>query len=347
MFKIKACKVVFPDRLVGNAEVLDIVRGVNVSLEPPQLDRVLTKVAKFFEYSGIQSRRWLSALDSSLPLIVRAVESALRHADVPKDEVGMIIFAGIDRKLIEPGFSFYLGKKLGLANVQCFDVLEACNGWVRAVDIASNYFRGGYKRKILIVTAEFLCHEGELVHKSFQIDQPEDLAWSMASMTLGESATATLLEADPDGVWEGEIVAVPEYSDLCYSFLDAESLNLYRFENGPADVSGKFVSYAQNMNQVGFPIMCELMAKHKDRLLQAQLCLPHSHSVRCWEKIARTLEVRLPFYFLFPQYGNLATSSLPAALALAHEERAIKRGDRFSITTAAAGMSFAVFNSVL
>ncbi|MGE0173596.1 MAG: 3-oxoacyl-[acyl-carrier-protein] synthase III C-terminal domain-containing protein [Oligoflexales bacterium] len=346
MFKIKACEVAFPERIVSNTDVLDVIAKANGQLPQPTIEKLLSKISRFFDYSGIESRRWLEQGGSSFPLILNAVESALRAAGSEKDEIGMVIFAGIDRKVIEPGFSFLVAKMAGLKSLQCFDVLEACNGWVRAVDIAQNYFRGGFRKQILIVTAEFLCHEGALVQKSFTVSDVKDLDWSMASMTLGESATATILAYDSNGVWDGELVALPEYCDLCYCILDGNNFDMHGFSNDRPKIEGKFASYAQRMNTVGMPVMSELMANHVEHLSKAMICFPHAHSIKCWTRIAKTLALELPYYFIFRDYGNLATSSIPAALSLAFKEGAIVRGDRFSVTTAAAGMSFGVFHSI-
>jgi 3-oxoacyl-[acyl-carrier-protein] synthase III len=101
-----------------------------------------------------------------------------------------------------------------------------------------------------------------------------------------------------------------------------------------------FVSYGKELTKAGTATVLSLMDECPVPLSSLDWVFPHTHSKRFWEDIAQARNTTLPFYFIFPKYGNLVSGSTPAAIALAMQAGALQRGQRVAGWIAAAGMSF-------
>ena len=62
-----------------------------------------------------------------------------------------------------------------MENAECFDVIEACVGWLRAMHIARSFLLGENYRNMLILNAEAIVHEGEYGHETSMVAEERDL----------------------------------------------------------------------------------------------------------------------------------------------------------------------------
>jgi 3-oxoacyl-[acyl-carrier-protein] synthase III len=342
--RIRSVSARFPERRVSNAEIVEQLALQSCKSHRGPLDPTLDLASRLLKFSGIEQRRWLSAGEPFFPLVREAVAEALGRAGLDLQDIDLLIHAGVDRKVLEPGLSFMIAKALGMKTAQCFDILEACNSWVRAMDLAKAYLLGGNYRRIMIVTSEFTVHEGEWGQKSFELTSARDLEWSFASLTLGEGATATILDAVDEGDWQVDLRSLPEYADLCLCPLPYQNEESYLMEgiDFRAKGGGVFVSYASRLQEIGIPVMAEMFAAHREALQRAKIIFPHAHSKKCWIEVAKRAGFDVPYYFIYPEYGNLISSSIPAAMALAEAEGKLRKGDPFGVAVAAAGMTFGI-----
>src|SRR5690606_14008827 len=111
---------------------------------------------------------------------------ALAESGLSLGDIDLLIHASVDRRVVEPGQSFLIARALGARSLQCFDVLEACNSWVRAAHLAHGLLGTGEYEHVLIVTSEFSVHEGEWLFRNFAIESDEDLHWAFPAFTVGE-----------------------------------------------------------------------------------------------------------------------------------------------------------------
>jgi 3-oxoacyl-[acyl-carrier-protein] synthase III len=105
----------------------------------------------------------------------------------------------------------------------------------------------------------------------------------------------------------------------------------------------RFVSYGRRLHEAGLQVGLQMLAKYRELKGEVKIVLPHSQSRRGWVGAARALELEVPFYFVYPKYGNLITGSVPCALSLAVDERRVERGDKVFAVVTAAGLSLASY----
>ena len=341
-----ACEL--PKTVFTNNDVIQLVDEASRDGFQGDMDKTLRVIKGLLRKTGIKERRMLQADEKPFDYIHRCVHKALKDAELKIDDIDMVIHASVDRRVAEPGMSFFIANALGMHDAECFDVLEACSSWTRAAAIAQGYLNSGMAENVLIITAEFGLHDGEWGRKTYQITSDEDLEYCYASYTLGESTTATILTAGNES-WEFVNETANQFSELCVMPIDITrpETMLYGGVSMMGRGAQKFACSAIKMAEAGLDYGRRVfMDRYIDQLDKINMVIPHSHTYHGWKDQAERYNLNVPFYFIFPKTGNLITSSIPAALAMAVDDGSLKRGDRVAAWMAAAGLTFTSFDFV-
>ena len=91
------------------------------------------------ENVGIRERRLMADDEVTSDLAVHAAREALERAQVPPEDVDLIILATDTPDYVSPGTASVVQLKLGAVNAGTYDVNSACAAWVIGLDIASRY----------------------------------------------------------------------------------------------------------------------------------------------------------------------------------------------------------------
>jgi 3-oxoacyl-[acyl-carrier-protein] synthase III len=343
--KIQAVAAAFPQRVVSNDEILQIVEARSRDGFEGDLPKALQATKMFLEYTGAKNRRWVAPGENVFRYTEQAVMKAMHQANVDLSAVDLLIHCGVDRRVVEPGQSFFIAKALGMRDVECFDVLEACASWMRCMQLARMFIKSGRYKNVLVVTAEFAVHEGEWAHRNFCLSNMGDLEWAFPSYTVGESATATLLGAtDEEDCWKFDFVGMPQHAELCMCPIDdyADEVAVMNGTSLKGKGGKRFVSYGKQLREVGLEAMRGLLERSRDDITRTDIVFPHTQQRRSWVEDAQRMKVDMPFYFIYPEYGNIVSSSIPAAMALAEAEGRLTRGAEVGVLMAAAGMSLSL-----
>lgn len=335
----------FPEREVDNKEVLDLFRTRSESVFDGDLEGTLAQIAFYIEYSGARTRRWLSPGENFFVHTDRAIRQALDKASITKDEIDLLIYASVDRRVVEPGQAHFVAKAMGMDRAECFDVLDACNSWSRALFIADKMLKSGFYHRVMIVTNEFANHEGLWVHNGFSLKDQASMEWAFACGTLGEAATATVLTRHHDKTWAFNFMSDTRHADLCMCPVD--DWNEAEGKMNEASVAGqggrKFATFAKKMHPHFCSGLKAIAEAHPFDLAEADVVFPHSHAQRIWLDLAKELKKEIPFFFVYPTHGNLVSGSVPGAMALAESRGELRRGDRVTAWMCAAGLSFSMY----
>jgi 3-oxoacyl-[acyl-carrier-protein] synthase III len=330
-----------PSRVLTNEDVVALVREHSRPSLGAQLDHTLRKIDLLLKRSGARCRRWLADGERPLDLTVRSVRQALDRAGWGADDVDLLMYASIDRGFLEPANAYFVAASLGMRSVECFDVLDACNGWLRSAQIAQNAFAAGEHRRALIVNAEFPMLPGGAVYPAlFRLESEAEVEWSFAAFTLGEGVTATLLSADTSNPWTFRFSSRPALSDLC-------TVPLYGYaryaEPSPRLARKGEARFSADSTTMFAAAAVELPALFRSldlALDSVQLIVPHAATRRALDDGADLLGVRHLLHHVYPEYGNLASASIPAGIATALDAGRLGRDDRLIAVSASAGMSF-------
>jgi 3-oxoacyl-[acyl-carrier-protein] synthase III len=341
--RIASVKLTLPARTVPNEEVLRLVRHYSSGKAGVDIGRVLSRIAALFTRSGAQNRRWCDDHDTPLDLIGAAVGEALNEASYDARDVELVLYAGMDRGFLEPGNSYFIAQAMGMTRVHCFDILDACNGWVRALHVAHALLAAETYQRVMIINSEFPMFEGGAVFPgAFTIHEMADVARFYAALTLGEGVAVTLVERDPDATWHFGFASRTDLAGLCavplpgYERYTPQSMRLV------SRTPLRFASNGSRMISEGQHEISKLLVDLPIDITTAAAIFPHAATYRHWLDGASALGIGHLLYNIFPRYGNLGSASVPAAIATAIAEERINRGDTVVCATGGAGMSFAV-----
>jgi len=354
--RIAGISAVFPSRIMTNEDILGLISKESDGHFQGDLGHTLRKISYLFKYSGLQRRRWASQDEKPIQLLARAVSQALVEAHCTAADIDLLIYTGVGGGFREPGNSYMVAHALNLTSAQCFDLIDACMSWTRAMQMAYHLFRGESNlRRVMIVNAEFNMYAGGPGWPGlFRLRDEADLEGRFPAFTIGEAATATILERDPARDWEFHFSSRPDLAELCtiptngyenycaIGLTDSREDGLYKTaQNGP----GLFTSFASELFahvEVEGPVV---FRKLRCAFEDIRMVFPHAASEKLWRDMGRQVGSP-PTYYVYPEYGNIVSASIPAGIDLARKEGLITRGDRLVGWPASAGMSFAAYSFV-
>lgn len=334
-----------PSRIVSNDDILEMIRTHSANTFQGDIQRLLHEVRICLEKSGLVQRHWLGGSEQPIQLLAEAIAEALQRAEVQPSDVDLLIYAGVDRGFIEPGDSYFIAHAAGLKNTKCFDVVDACNSWMRAMYIASNLIKTGEIRRALIVNAEFSMRaHGYLNPQAFEVEKTSDLHFLFPSYTLGEGATATLVEAeaDPGQSMKFHFSSRPDLAELCVMPTKGYQGRCLPSEKMADCRPLRFASFGADLLREAVPEMEKLVRGAGVRLETIKAVFAHSATHKAWVKGLAGFGLGDKMFSIFPEFGNIAAASIPAAIATASKRNVISKGDFALACVASAGMSFSL-----
>jgi 3-oxoacyl-[acyl-carrier-protein] synthase III len=341
--RLDSVSLALPARRLSNEDVVALIGRQSQRSFSGNLEKTLDKIRLLLRQSGAEWRYWLDGEERPIDLISRAVDEALARSACAKEDIDLLISAGVDRGFLEPANAYFVADALGMRRVECFDVLDACNGWSRAVQIVDALLRRGAYRRALVINAEFPMFEGGAIYPAlFRLQSEEELAWSFAGYTMGEGAAASVLSPDAGNPWEFHGASRPHLADRCSVPLPGYQRYCRASERVGRNGVNRFTSFSGEMLPAAVEEMDVLFRQLTVPAEEIRAIFPHAATRKGWDQGAEALHVRDRLYHVYPRCGNLVSASIPAGIAMAAGEGRIRRGDRLVTCAASAGMAFSV-----
>jgi 3-oxoacyl-[acyl-carrier-protein] synthase III len=334
---------VLPSRQVTNEEVLDRVRERSAPfLSERELDELTTATSAALRSAGTQVRYHRAEGERAYELCLRAGADALASSGLQPGDIDLLIYVGVGRGFLEPATANVFQDLLGLENATCFDILDACASWIRAVDIARSMLRGGRYRNAMILNAEFM---GRDAHR-YELKAVSEFAHWFPGVTIGEAATATVLTAsDVDDSFEASFRNWGSKRGLC--LLPLPNLAEYLGQPAYQDHEPRPLEFTS----FGGPLLLFGAAKLAGHYNQSPAfnqarydCIfGHAASNAMCENVAALCSIDLArFHFTHHLYGNTVSASVPLAMSLARASGSLRDGASVLILVASAGVSTAL-----
>ena len=300
---------------------------------------------KILDKTGAKYRhaRDLAKGETAHEHIISSMNKALEQAKLDANDIDLLIYCGVGKGFIEPSNAYLYAKEMGMKSTECFDVVDACMSWTRAMQLCSGFLKANTYKKIMVITGEF--HLG--LRDTHKIPDLESLHYNFPMYTIGEAATATIVEAS-DRAWDFNFLSRPEHAALCTIPINGFESYIPKHEkighNGP----GRFVSYGKELLDAATPVLKKVVAESIADTNSVDLFIPHAPSKKVY--LDGFKDVGIPedklFSRVYEDFGNLVSSSVPTAIALALEEGKITRGSKVALIPASAGLSVAAVQFV-
>ncbi|MEU6035918.1 ketoacyl-ACP synthase III [Actinomadura sp. NPDC047616] len=316
-----------PDTTLTTAQVEDRLAERNPDLELPR--------GLIYEGSGVRRRHVASADDKPSDLAVRAVRSLLRDADLQPGDIGLIIYAGVCVDVIEPATGHIVAAKLG-ASCPVFDVRNACNSVLNAMEVADSLIRHQHYGRIVVC-----CGELPTAVTPWTLKDAAEFYTVAAAFTVSDAGAALLLEASPTpGVIAHRFVA--QSADW-----DASVVPLHDMTNdlstglpslGPLTIDS--VKLLHGLKSIDPAIVHKGLAEHGLTWDDFAVVCVHQASLSVLWKQCETMGIPTGKVIVtISQHGNMVAATLPVQLAMAVQSGRLRRGDLVALLGVASGFS--------
>jgi 3-oxoacyl-[acyl-carrier-protein] synthase III len=155
-----AIEYAVPSKLVTNTEIIqEIISRSARYLTQKALDLLAFRLDELFQKSVTEVRYHRAKNERAIQFGIEAGKKALESADMSPNDIDLLIYVGVGRGYIEPATANVFQKILKLDKATCFDILDACASWLRAVHVAHSFIKTGMYRRVMILNCEFNFRE--------------------------------------------------------------------------------------------------------------------------------------------------------------------------------------------
>lgn len=339
--RLVSLAAVTPPHGHDNEGFLDVVAGwlAEAGAEPAERARVVARTRHLFERAGSRHRYVHPSPERgyAIELLRQAVEQALKDAARRPQDIDLLIYCSVARGWIEPSTAAAVQAAIGAVNASCFDVLEACAGWMRAIELADALMSTGRYRNALVVGVEAGMRDVAVPRGRTAEMRDEHLA----AFTVGEAASAMLLEPDPMLPLEINLRSDGRHHDAC--LIPLPMIDAFLAGDSMLPEPGRFLSHSDRLFSATIAALTALM---RERLARADadsidLFIPHAASESAAEAGRRAVGIpRAKFFCGHADFGNTVSMAMPTALHHALRSGRAKRGDRICFLVASAGITY-------
>ncbi len=334
-------------KVVTNDDILELITKGSSHLPEKDLKTIIGHIKLYFGISGIKSRHWNGEEQTPLNMLLRAIDRALTQTGNDKNGIDYIIHCGVLRGFAEPGQAHIIAQAMGLSDVQCFDLVDACNSWIQSLLISYNMLKTGAAKRILVVNTECGMIERAVPdNPSFNLNSVHEVPYNFATLTLGEGVTATILEQG-ENQWCFKARSFKNKADLCT--LPHINYELYSPPSKYIGVNGtNFTSFAKELNEAGKEPASQALTDLKTSFSLFKWIFPHGHAKDIWEKLLIKLggDPKKLKWNTFENYGNMVSASIPVSIGMALDSGDLQRGDRIALWMGSAGLTFSAVDCI-
>jgi acyl-CoA:acyl-CoA alkyltransferase len=289
--------------------------------------------------TGIQSRRYAGSKIFPSDLAVEASRIALKNANIDPQNVDVIVSCGVARDVEEPATSYIIQEKLGAVNAYCFDLANACNGFISALDVVDSFIASGRCETGLVAVGDVLSQ-----YVTWDAHSKKDLHMSSMSYTFGDAGGAAVLQplkaGDEQGIrarwflsdgsyWRVAVIPLMD-TGLRYFKSNAANIEAAALEHVPGGVKEVMKMLDWDIDHIALIIPHQVSAQIIEGLFLEKLAMPR-------EKI----------YWSFPNHGNVGAASMPVALCTAVDEGRLRPGDKVLLVGGSGGFGAGVMGLVM
>jgi 3-oxoacyl-[acyl-carrier-protein] synthase-3 len=265
--------------------------------------------------TGIKERRIAADGEVTSDLALHAARAALRDAGLEPGDIDLIVLATSTPDNTFPATAVAVQAGLGITHGAAFDLQAVCSGFVFAMATADNFLKAGNFRRALVIGAETFSRILDWTDRT-------------TCVLFGDGAGAVVLEA----------VAVEEANGAgiltTHLRSDGRHKNKLYVDGGVS--STRSVGYLRMEGREVFrhavgmitDVIEDAFAATGVDAQSLDWFVPHQANRRIIDASATKLGIAPgKVVMTVDRHGNTSAASIPLALAVAHADGRIKRGD--------------------
>ncbi|MCG3112364.1 MAG: ketoacyl-ACP synthase III [Candidatus Manganitrophus sp. SB1] len=315
-----------PSQIIGTGIALPKRAVTNEELS----GRLGLSEKKIEKMTGIQSRHWVEAGETTSSLAVEAARKALQSADLLPDAIDLILVSTTSPDMSFPSTACLVQRALSTRPIPALDLNASCSGFLYALSVGDQFIRSGTAKRVLIIAAEV---------KSPSIN-PGDPS---TAILFGDGAAAVVLAEGKRGIQlirlhadgsRHRLISLPAGGSRYPTTSETLSggLHYIRMEG-----KGLFRMAVKRMQEALFSLAKEANLS----LSEIDFFIFHQANLRILETVFE--KTGIPHdksVVTIPRYGNTSSSSLPIALDEATRTGKLKPGNRVILCAFGGGLTW-------
>lgn len=283
--------------------------------------------------TGIKERHIADENESSSTMGAEAARRAIKMAGINKEEIDLIIFPTITPDMPFPATACLVQDILEIPKTGTIDIEAACSGFLYGLSMANAYIVSGMYKNVLVIAAETLS----------RFTDWEDRG---TCILFGDGAGAAVVSASDDdsGFLGFKLGGDGSYKHLLYL---PGGGSLHPATRETVDEKLHFMKMNGNATfKVAVRTMADVMQELLDDLKvnpdDLKWLIPHQANYRIMTAVADRLNIPEDHVIVnVDKYGNTSAATIAIALAEAHEQGKIEKGDLIGMVAFGGGFTWA------
>jgi len=285
--------------------------------------------------TGIKERRIASDDEYTSDMGAKAGLKAIERAGISSDDVDLVICATVTPDYFNmPSTACVISDKLGIHNVQAFDISAACSGFVYLISLAKAFIESGMKKNVLIIGAEKFSSIVDYTDRGTCILFGDGAGAAIIGATSEKEEAIMDVHASADGSYSDFLVtpAPGTINPVSQKVID-EGLNFVQMKGNET-----FKLAVKTLTKD----VIEILKKNSINAEDIPHFIPHQANYRIIKAVGDALKMREDQVVLtVGKYGNTSAASIPMAVNDIYESGRLKKGEMMLFDTFGGGLTWA------
>ncbi len=285
--------------------------------------------------TGISERRIAAEGENTSDMATKASKLAIKRAGLETSDIDLVVCATVTPDYFNmPATACIVSDKLGIKNVQAFDIASACSGFVYALSIAKAFVESGMKKHVLIIGAEKFSSIVDYTDRTTCILFGDGAGAAVISATDNKDEAFIDIHASADGSYADFLVtpAPGSVNPLSQKVLD-EGLNFVQMKGNET-----FKLAVKTLTKD----VKDILAKNGILAEDIPHFVPHQANYRIIKAVGDSLKMtKEQVVVTVGKYGNTSAASIPMAINDIWESGRLKKGELMLLDTFGGGLTWA------
>jgi 3-oxoacyl-[acyl-carrier-protein] synthase-3 len=285
--------------------------------------------------TGISERHIAAEDEYTSDMGAKAAALAIERSGVSVDEIDLVLCATVTPDYFNmPSTACIISDKLGINNVQAFDISAACSGFVYLLSLAKAFIESGMKKNILVIGAEKFSSIVDYTDRSTCILFGDGAGAAVISATDLKEEAFIDVHASADGSYADFLVtpAPGSINPVSQKVID-EGLNFVQMKGNET-----FKLAVKTLTKD----VKEILSKNEIDSNDIPHFIPHQANYRIIKAVGDALKMREDQVILtVHKYGNTSAASIPMAINDIWESGRLQNGELMLLDTFGGGLTWA------
>jgi len=285
--------------------------------------------------TGISERRIAQRDEYTSDMAAKASAIAIERAGLEHSEIDLVVCATVTPDYFNmPATACIISDKLGIKNVQAFDISAACSGFVYALSVAKAFIESGMKKHVLIIGAEKFSSIVDYTDRTTCILFGDGAGAAVISATENKSEAFIDVHASADGSYSDFLVTpAPGCVNPVSQQVIEQGLNFVQMKGNET-----FKLAVKTLTKD----VKDILAKNEIKSADIPHFIPHQANYRIIKAVGDSLKMtKEQVVVTVGKYGNTSAASIPMAINDIYESGRLKEGELMLLDTFGGGLTWA------